>query len=134
MPILQTYFKTWDNTPYPTTDASFVTKMYSFGGPAGKKNIHKIYITATAPYATLEIYWRDELKGNWNQFGSVNITTSGGDTHEILPDNPMTLRGLNSIQFYFQLWSEGQSESNVLKIDDINIVYRTYRELSVEED
>jgi hypothetical protein len=135
-PIKETIFKTWDNTPYPTQQSHFTTKMYSFGGPGGKKNIHKIYLTATAGVAKLHVYYRTELSPTeeWRQFGTVNISSNGGDTYELLPDNPSNLKGVNSIQFLFSLWSTASSGLNVLTIDDINIVYRAFRQLSIEED
>ena len=132
--LKQSYIKKWVNTPFPSPDSGFETKMYSFGGPGGKKNIHKIYLTATASYGYLEVYYRTEVDAAYQYFGSIYIATTSGDTHELLPASTDGLKGINSIQFYFDLYSQAQSLTNVLKIDDINIVYRAYRELSIEED
>ena len=44
------------------------------------------------------------------------------------------VNAINSIQFRIKFWHAQSSLSNVLRINDINICYRSYREISVNED
>ena len=135
MPIQQSYFMQWDNAPNPTINGSFDTKMYSFGGPAGKKNIYKLILTARGGSNLCTVLYRTGIEQSFSRtFGAISVTASGGDAFEILPTNPEALKGINSIQFRIKFWSSQASENNVLRINDINICYRPYREISVNED
>ncbi len=123
-------FKKWSETPAFSNVAFWETKMYSFAGPKNKFNVMQLIIVGKGLSTTIDVLYRDSVEGTYHVFGSGFFGTAV-DTRVIFPQVPSNLKGLDSIQLKFQFTTLGNS---TLAIDDIYIVYRTYRELSVNED
>jgi hypothetical protein len=129
----QISYRVWNETPAYTNTSLFTTKMYQFGGPNIKKSINKIILTATGTNAGLVVEYRTSIGDSFKTYNTavVDATT---DTYSISPGNngiADDLKNVNSVQFRFRL---GCIAANPITIDDVNIVYRQYRNISINED
>ena len=123
-------FRQWDESPAYSNTSFWESKMYSFAGPKNKFNVSEIIVTGKGNLSSLIVEFRNSVEGNWLPFGTTNFETSV-DTKTIKPIAVNNLKGIDSIQFRFRF---STLQATTLAIDDIYIVYRTYRELSINED
>ena len=128
-------FRQWDETPAYSNTSYWDSKMYSFAGPKNKFNISQLIVVGRGTASNLVVEYRTSIEspttgGTYQIFGHTNFGTAV-DTKTINPINPENLKGLDSIQFRFRFQT---LSATTLAIDDIYVVYRTYRELSINED
>ena len=135
MALGQINWRNWNENPTYSNNSAWESKMYSFAGPKNKFNVSQLIVVGKGTASKLIVFYRTGIEsptsgGTYKLFGETNFGTAV-DTKTIDPAISSDLKGIDTIQFLFRF---NTLTATTLAIDDIYIVYRTYRELSINED
>ena len=114
---------------------SFQTKMTDFNNPYAKKSIQEIIVNltkgATAGVGTLAISYRTKLDSIFNElaFKHFSNTEEGASqSSQMMSFKNLNIKDVYNLQLQFTVYG-----SYHLGINDINVVYRVYREVSTDK-
>ena len=134
------FFK-WNNEPAYSPATHIETKFYYFGGPHVNKDIISLQITGTGNGSILVSYRTNQANSNYTHWGNGSFLIDDDNTNfELTIPAPYVnvntiptkqLQKIKGIGIKIQ-WAT--SLNKPLVIDDISIMYRQYREISVDED
>ena len=121
----------WDETPQITRNFVLETKLIDFGDMYSKKSISGLTFsvtenaTSTSTFA-ITVYYRERIQDNWLAFAMFNNTGSSTSNNYNVSFSP--IQNLENIQLKIQVHYVDGS----FGINDIGLIYRTYRDSTTE--